>query len=123
MKNEGVSPGEPVLLWMGNSPHWVGTFLGILLRGGVAVPLHVESLPEFIRKVSLQTGARLLLKSSSLKFPLSGLKIVPRRRGTVRVSFGAALRFQKTDSYAEATARIEQALRELQERSPASPRP
>jgi len=76
LKEEGISPGETVLLWMGNSPHWVGAFFGILLRGGVAVPLHVESLPEFIQKVSLQTGARLLLKSSSFTFRLRALKAI-----------------------------------------------
>lgn len=57
LTEEGISPGETVLLWMGNFPHWVGAFFGILLRGGVAVPLQAESLPEFIQKVSLHRGS------------------------------------------------------------------
>ncbi len=76
LEKEGVKKGEPVLLWSPNSPYWGGAFFGILLRGGVAVPLHAENTQEFIEKVALNTGARVLLKASLLKSNFnSGLKI------------------------------------------------
>ncbi len=73
---EGVRSGDRVLLWAPNSPYWVGAFFGILLRGGVVVPLHVENTSEFIEKVARQTDARLLLKASSLRGPASGLRAI-----------------------------------------------
>lgn len=76
LEKEGVNPGDRVLLWAPNSPYWVGAFLGIMLRGGVVVPLHVENTPEFIEKVARQTGAGVMLKSSHLKFTPAGMKTI-----------------------------------------------
>lgn len=76
LEKEGVKRGDPVLLWSPNSPYWVGAFFGILLRGGVVVPLHAENTPEFIQKVAAQTGAKIILKSSQLKFVPAGVKTI-----------------------------------------------
>lgn len=67
LEKEGIRSGDRVLLWSPNSPQWVGAFFGILLRGGVVVPIHVENTSEFIKKITKQTGARVILKSSLLK--------------------------------------------------------
>ncbi|MCH7761291.1 AMP-binding protein [candidate division TA06 bacterium] len=76
LEREGVKTGDPVLLWAINSPYWAGAFFGILIRGGIVVPLHAENTPEFMETVSTQTGARVMLKSSHLKFHSEGLKTI-----------------------------------------------
>ena len=69
----GVGVGDKVLLWAPNSPYWVASFFGILLRGGVAVPLHLENTREFIEKIQKQTSAKILIKQSALKIQLASL--------------------------------------------------
>src|SRR4029077_734524 len=39
LAGRGVGPGDRVLLWGPNSAEWVACFWGILLRGGVVVPM------------------------------------------------------------------------------------
>ncbi len=41
-------------------------------------------------------------------------KIIPRRRGKVKVTFGKPIKFDRRDSYSQATEEIEQALRGMQ---------
>ena len=48
-----------------NSPQWVATFLGCLMRGVVVVPLDVQSSPEFIAGVERQTRPKLVLGGGS----------------------------------------------------------
>ncbi len=65
----GIKKGDRVLLWAPSSPFWMGTFFGCLLKGIIVVPIHVENTPEFIRRVTEQTKAKLLFKSSHLVLP------------------------------------------------------
>src|SRR5215467_8901127 len=39
----GIGKSDRVLLWAGNSPEWIVTFFGCLLRGAIVVPLDVQS--------------------------------------------------------------------------------
>jgi len=55
-----------VLLWAPNSPSWVIAYLGILLGGGVVVPLDVQSTPDFVARVAAQTEPVLALLSTSI---------------------------------------------------------
>ncbi|HSO76683.1 MAG TPA: AMP-binding protein, partial [Blastocatellia bacterium] len=57
----GLGKGERVLFWAGNSAEWVAAFFGCLLRGVIAVPLDLESAPEFVARVQEQVQARLML--------------------------------------------------------------
>ena len=57
----GIGKGDRVLLWAENSPEWVASFFGCLLRGVVVVPLEVQSNPAFAPKVQEQVSAKLAL--------------------------------------------------------------
>jgi long-chain acyl-CoA synthetase len=56
-----IGLGERVLLCGENSPEWVATFWGCLLRGAVVVPLDRESTAEFTSAVQRQTSAKLIV--------------------------------------------------------------
>ena len=59
LEKEGIEKGDKVLLLAPNSPYWICCFWAILLRGAVAVPLNVQSMPEMVEKIARQTGAKL----------------------------------------------------------------
>jgi len=92
LQNRGMEQGERVLLWAPNSPTWASAYLGILLGGGVAVPLDVRSTPDFVARVAEQTEPELALLSTSipeaarqLSVPAIHLEDLPHllRRGEV----------------------------------------
>jgi long-chain acyl-CoA synthetase len=66
LQNRGMEKGERVLLWAPNSPSWVIAYLGILLGGGVVVPLDMQSTPNFVAMVAAQTEPVLALLSTSI---------------------------------------------------------
>jgi long-chain acyl-CoA synthetase len=53
----GVGPGDRVALWGPSAPEWVGAFFGVLLRGGVAVPIDDGAPPETARRMIDEVGA------------------------------------------------------------------
>jgi long-chain acyl-CoA synthetase len=57
----GIVRGDRVLLTGENSPEWAAAFWGCCLLGAVVVPLDKGSTPEFVRSVSQQTAARLVV--------------------------------------------------------------
>lgn len=65
----GIGAGDRVLLLAPNSPHYVAGLLGIMLRGGIAVPLDLGSTPEFIDKVARHTRAVALVGNSAAAPP------------------------------------------------------
>ena len=56
----GLSPGDRVLLWGGNSVEWVAAFFGCAMRGIVAVPLDAAGSLEFAQRVLTEVQPRLL---------------------------------------------------------------
>jgi long-chain acyl-CoA synthetase len=66
LQNRGMEKGERVLLWAPNSPSWVIAYLGVLIGGGVVVPLDVQSTPNFVANVVAQTEPILALLSTSI---------------------------------------------------------
>ena len=69
----GLGLGDRLVLWEDNSPAWVATFLGCLMRGVVVVPLDVQSSPEFVAGIERQTRPKLVLGGGS-GASLEGLK-------------------------------------------------
>ncbi|HYP52706.1 MAG TPA: AMP-binding protein, partial [Pyrinomonadaceae bacterium] len=65
LEARGVGRGDRVLLWAANGPEWVAAFFGCALRGAAVVPLDVESAPDFVERVRLQTEAKLLLTDAA----------------------------------------------------------
>ncbi|HET9552934.1 MAG TPA: SDR family oxidoreductase, partial [Anaeromyxobacteraceae bacterium] len=69
----GLAPGERVLLAAENRPEWAVAFFGVVLAGGVAVPVDPErSEPEFLA-LWQAAGARLALLSERTAARLPGL--------------------------------------------------
>jgi long-chain acyl-CoA synthetase len=64
LEARGIGKGDRVLLWAENSPEWVASFFGCLLRGVIVVPLGVQSNPTFAAKVQEQVSAKLALCDS-----------------------------------------------------------
>ena len=64
LEARGLQKGDRVLLCSENSPEWVASFFGCLLRGVIVVPLEVQSSPAFAAKVQEQVSARLALCDS-----------------------------------------------------------
>jgi long-chain acyl-CoA synthetase len=61
LQDRGMHKQDRVLLWAPNSPSWVIAYLGVLLGGGVVVPLDVRSSTDFAAKVAAQTEPMLAL--------------------------------------------------------------
>src|SRR5437879_6144828 len=56
-----IGKGDRVLLWAENSPEWLASFFGCLLRGVIVVPLDAQSGLEFIARVQQQVEAKLAI--------------------------------------------------------------
>src|SRR5215813_15089147 len=67
LEARGISKGDRVLFWADNSPEWVASFFGCLLRGVIVVPLDIESSSEFAARVQMQVQAKLLLVNDKRK--------------------------------------------------------
>lgn len=63
LKDRGLQAGDPVLLWAPNGPEWVTAYWGILLAGGVVVPVDLMALPSAVQKVQELTRAKLAIKT------------------------------------------------------------
>jgi long-chain acyl-CoA synthetase len=62
LAGRGIVPGDRILLWGGNSAEWVACYWGILLRGGVVVPMDAAAAPEFVQRVIKDAGVKLILR-------------------------------------------------------------
>jgi len=57
----GVQPGDRVIIYLPNSPQWVICWLGILLRGAVAVPITPIYTPRDLTYITNDSGARAII--------------------------------------------------------------
>ncbi len=63
LADNGVEPGDRVLIWGPNSSWWGVAYWGIIVRGGVAVPVDFSSDRERAETIRLLTGAKLVIQS------------------------------------------------------------
>ncbi|MBI4806731.1 MAG: AMP-binding protein [Desulfovibrio sp.] len=63
LREKGLTPGDPVVLSLENSPAWGAAYFGIILSGGVAVPVDVQSVPADAAYYVQKCRARLVLAS------------------------------------------------------------
>src|SRR5438093_4492399 len=82
--DQGVGPGDRVILWAVNRPEWGIAFLAVAHAGAVSVPLDARHTNEFAAKVAERTGARLVLASRqtadgarSLGLPIVWIEALP----------------------------------------------
>ena len=62
LAGRGVLLGDRVLLWGPNSAEWIACCWGILLRGGVVVPMDAAAAPDFVRRAIQDAGVKLILR-------------------------------------------------------------
>ena len=85
LERRGIGSGDRLLLWSENRPEWVAVFWACLSRGVQVVPLDHQSSPEFVSRIAIQTGARLLVHSGTVdssvsppeRFPIESLNGLP----------------------------------------------
>ena len=68
-----VAPGSNIFLWAPNSPEWVACLLGILLQGGVVVPLDADFPREPLTRIASETGACFVFHGAEQDISFLGL--------------------------------------------------
>jgi long-chain acyl-CoA synthetase len=76
LAEQGVGRRDRVLLWGPNSPWWVVAFWGIVIRGGVVVPVDFMSGRDRAESIARLTGARLVIQSRDKLERLTGFPAV-----------------------------------------------
>src|SRR5215510_3167438 len=66
LESRSIGKGDRVMLWGENGGEWVAAFFGIMLRGGVAVPMDKIASPDFAERVAADVDAKLIICSSPL---------------------------------------------------------
>jgi long-chain acyl-CoA synthetase len=61
-----IGKGDRVMLWGENCGEWVAAFYGVMLRGGIAVPMDRIAAPDFAQRVAADVEAKLILCSNTL---------------------------------------------------------
>jgi long-chain acyl-CoA synthetase len=63
---QGLQPGDRILLWGSNRVEWIAAFFGCILRGIVAVPLDAAGSLELAQRVVADVQPRLLVGDLAL---------------------------------------------------------
>src|SRR5262249_50015107 len=66
LESRKIGMGDRVMLWGENCGEWVAAFYGIMLRGGIAVPMDRIAAPDFALRVAADVEARLIIGSQDL---------------------------------------------------------
>lgn len=75
LAQQNVQPGDKVLICAPNSPYWVVTFWGCLLRGAVLVPLNIQSTNQMLQIIAQETNAAIMFRWSHLRLEIpAGIK-------------------------------------------------
>ena len=74
---QGLRPGDRVLLWGANSVEWMAAFFGCILRGIVAVPLDAAGSLDLAQRVVSEVRPRLLAGDLKLLQQLSPEPAIP----------------------------------------------
>jgi len=74
LEARGIGKSDRVLLWAGNTPEWVVSFFGCLLRGAIVVPLELQSDSPLIHRIQRQASAKALVCDATTH-PLADLEI------------------------------------------------
>lgn len=61
-----MKAGERVVILSENTPHWVASWFGTLIAGGVTVPILVEFQPKEINSIIEHSGAKILVISAKM---------------------------------------------------------
>jgi long-chain acyl-CoA synthetase len=64
--NFAVKPGERVAVWLKNRPEFVSVVFGVLLAGGVLVPINNFLKPDEVTHILRDSGAKVLISDADL---------------------------------------------------------
>lgn len=70
---QGFGPGDRGMIIMENRPEWPLSYFGLLMAGGTAVPVDIQSRPEHLAYVLEQTQARVVFASAQA--PLAAIRL------------------------------------------------
>lgn len=63
LESRGINKGDRVIIWAPNSPWWVIAFWGVILRGGIVVPVDFSSGKERTEKIAELAEVKLIIQS------------------------------------------------------------
>lgn len=63
LRDMGINKGDRVVIWAPNSPWWAVAFFGVILRGGIVVPVDFASGKERAEKIAGLTESKLIFQS------------------------------------------------------------
>src|SRR6185503_6334731 len=66
IEKEKIQPGERVALWLKNCPEFIPSYFGILLAGGVVVPINNFLKPDEVSFILRDADVRVLIADESL---------------------------------------------------------
>ena len=67
VEQEKIQPGDRVALWMKNCPEFIHAWFGIILAGGVVVPVNNFLKPDEIAFILRDAGVRVVVHDESLR--------------------------------------------------------
>jgi len=75
LAQQGIGPGDRVLIWAENGAEWIAAFYGCMLRGVLAVPLDANGTAEFAARVCADVAPKLAVGDGLLlhKLPSDSL--------------------------------------------------
>ena len=73
LADEGIEPGDRVVMWAVNRPEWGIAFLGAVHAGAVLVPLDFRTAGDFAAQVARRTDAKLVIASAQTAAQAAGL--------------------------------------------------
>lgn len=72
LRETGLRPGDRVLLLWENGPEYAAIYFGILLAGGVVVPLNPANYTDYVKYAATNSGARFAAASDKAYRHLAG---------------------------------------------------
>jgi long-chain acyl-CoA synthetase len=66
LAQQGIGPGDRVVLWAENSAEWIAVFHGCILRGVIAVPLDAYGSADFATRVAADVQPKLAMGDALL---------------------------------------------------------
>jgi carnitine-CoA ligase len=81
----GVQPGERVAIMMGNRPEFLWAHFGLLLIGGVSVPVNISQRGPVLAHILRDSGAVVVVADGDLQPPIAAVRddLVSLRRAVV----------------------------------------
>lgn len=79
LRDSGVGPGDRVLITAENRPEWCASYLGVLMAGGVAVPVDARATPDEMKNIISDSGTRMVIHTkatlASVREAIGGLPV------------------------------------------------